>query len=122
MPRPQRMEMVAPQALGLQLLEHERGRAGRHAQGSGKARSEVHEHYGPGSSVSSTGLTKPGMEEVFLNDMAARAEMAAKFEALSRYLRWTQQPDVPWNNSERDCQCTQESRRHRRPAQNDVHR
>jgi hydroxypyruvate isomerase len=54
---------------------------------------------GPGSSVSSTGLTKPGMEEVFLKDMTARAEMAAKFGgAQSIIFVGRQQPDVPWEH------------------------
>ena len=98
MPRPQRMEMVAGTGLqGLQLLEHERGRAGRHAQGPGKAGLKCTSITGPGSSVSSTGLTKPGMEEVFLKDMTARAEMAAKFGgAQSIIFVGRQQPDVPW--------------------------
>jgi hydroxypyruvate isomerase len=52
---------------------------------------------GPGSSVSSTGLTKRGMEEVFLKDMTARAKMAAKFGgAGSIIFVGRQQPDVPW--------------------------
>jgi hydroxypyruvate isomerase len=52
---------------------------------------------GPGSSVSSTGLTKPGMEEVFLKDMEARAKMAVKFgHANSIIFVGKQQPDVPW--------------------------
>lgn len=52
---------------------------------------------GPGNSVSSTGLTKPGMEEVFLKDMEARAKMAGKFGgAQSIIFVGRQQPDVPW--------------------------
>ena len=34
---------------------------------------------GPGSSGSSTGLTKPGQQQLYLDDIAARAKMAAKF-------------------------------------------
>lgn len=52
---------------------------------------------GPGSSVSTTGLTKPGMEEVFLKDMEARAKMATKFGgAQSIIFVGKLQPDVPW--------------------------
>lgn len=52
---------------------------------------------GPGNSVSSTGLTKPGAQQTFLDDMAARAKMAKKFGgAQSIIFLGRVQPDVPW--------------------------
>jgi hydroxypyruvate isomerase len=52
---------------------------------------------GPGNSVSSTGLTKPGAQQTFLDDMAARAKMAKKFGgAQSIIFVGKVQPDVPW--------------------------
>jgi hydroxypyruvate isomerase len=52
---------------------------------------------GPGRSVSTTGLTKPGEEKVFLDDMTARAKMAVKFGgAMPIIFLGRMQPDVPW--------------------------
>jgi hydroxypyruvate isomerase len=52
---------------------------------------------GPGSSVSSTGLTKPGMEKVFLDDMTARVKMASRFGgAMPIIFVGRNQPDVLW--------------------------
>src|SRR6185312_7833005 len=52
---------------------------------------------GPGNSVSSTGLTKPGAQQTFLDDMVARAKMAKKFGgAQSIIFVGKVQPDVPW--------------------------
>ncbi|HVV47213.1 MAG TPA: TIM barrel protein [Bryobacteraceae bacterium] len=52
---------------------------------------------GPGNSVSSTGLTKPGAQQTFLDDMVARAKMAKKFGgAQSIIFLGRVQPDVPW--------------------------
>jgi hydroxypyruvate isomerase len=52
---------------------------------------------GPGNSVSSTGLTKPGAQQAFLNDMAERAKMAKKFGgAQSIIFVGKAEPDVPW--------------------------
>jgi hydroxypyruvate isomerase len=52
---------------------------------------------GPGNSVSSTGLTKPGAQQTFLDDMVARAKMAKKFGgAQSIIFPGRVQPDVPW--------------------------
>jgi hydroxypyruvate isomerase len=52
---------------------------------------------GPGNSVSTTGLTAPGMEQVFLDDMAARVKMAVKFGGpMSIIFVGRTQPDVPW--------------------------
>ena len=52
---------------------------------------------GPGRSVSTTGLTKPGEEKVFLDEMTARAKMAVKFgKAMPIIFLGRVQPDVPW--------------------------
>ncbi len=52
---------------------------------------------GPGRSVSTTGLTKPGEEKVFLDEMTARAKMAVKFGgAMPIIFLGRMQPDVPW--------------------------
>jgi hydroxypyruvate isomerase len=52
---------------------------------------------GPGRSVSTTGLTKPGEEKVFLDEMTARAKMAVRFGgAMPIIFVGRQQPDVPW--------------------------
>ena len=52
---------------------------------------------GPGRSVSTTGLTAPGMEQVFLDEMAARVKMAVKFGgAMPIIFVGRRQPDVPW--------------------------
>src|SRR4029079_3684947 len=98
MPRPQRMEIVAAQgfkAYGFWNTSEEEQEAMLKVQA--KTGLKCTSITGPGSSVSSTGLTKPGMEEVCLKDMAARAEMAAKFGgAQSIIFVGRQQPDVPW--------------------------
>ncbi len=52
---------------------------------------------GPGNSVSTTGLTKPGMEKVFLDDMTARVKMASKFGGpMPIIFVGRTQPDMPW--------------------------
>jgi len=98
MPRPQRMEIVAAQgfkAYGFwNTTEEEQDAMLKVQQKTGLKCTSI---TGPGNSVSNTGLTKPGMEDVFLKDMAARAKMAAKFGgAQSIIFVGKQQPDVPW--------------------------
>jgi hydroxypyruvate isomerase len=52
---------------------------------------------GPGNSGSSTGLTKPGMEQVYLDDIAARVKMASRFGGAQPIIFVGKtQPDVPW--------------------------
>jgi hydroxypyruvate isomerase len=98
MPRPERMEIVAGQgfkAYGFwNTNEEEQGAMLKIQEKTGLKCTSI---TGPGTSVSSTGLTKPGTEEVFLKDMSARAKMAAKFGgAQSIIFVGRQQPDVPW--------------------------
>ena len=52
---------------------------------------------GPGSSGSSTGLTKPGQEKTYLDEIAARAKMAVKFGGAQPIIFVGRtQTDVPW--------------------------
>src|SRR4051794_11378063 len=98
MPRPQRMEIVAAQgfkAYGFWNTTEEEQDAMLKVQD--KTGLKCTSITGPGNSVSNTGLTRPGMEEVFLKDMEARAKMAARFGgAQSIIFVGKQQPDVPW--------------------------
>jgi len=98
MPRPQRMEIVAAQgfkAYGFwNTTEEEQDAMLKVQEKTGLKCTGI---TGPGNSVSNTGLTKPGMEAVFLKDMEARAKMAVKFGgAQSIIFVGKQQPDVPW--------------------------
>jgi len=98
MPRPQRMEIVAAQgfkAYGFwNATEEEQDAMLKVQEKTGLKCTGI---TGPGNSVSNTGLTKPGMEAVFLKDMEARAKMAVKFGgAQSIIFVGKQQPDVPW--------------------------
>ena len=98
MPRPQRMEIVAAQgfkAYGFwNTTEEEQDAMLKVQEKTGLKCTSI---TGPGNSVSNTGLTKPGMEDVFLKDMEARAKMAARFGgAQSIIFVGKQQPDVPW--------------------------
>jgi hydroxypyruvate isomerase len=98
MPRPQRMEVVAAQgfkAYGFWNADEAEQDAMLKVQE--KTGLKCTGLTGPGNSVSSTGLTKPGMEEVFLKDMEARARMAARFGgAQSIIFVGRQQTDIPW--------------------------
>jgi hydroxypyruvate isomerase len=98
MPRAQRMEIVAGQGFKAYSFwntnEEEQEAMLKVQEKTGLKCTSI---TGPGSSVGSTGLTKPGMEEVFLNEMTARAKMAAKFGgAQSIIFVGRQQPDVAW--------------------------
>lgn len=98
MPRPERMQIVADQgfkAYGFwNTTEEEQDAMLKVQQKTGLKCTGI---TGPGNSVSTTGLTKPGMEEAFLKDMEARAKMAVKFGgAQSIIFVGKQQPDVPW--------------------------
>ena len=98
MPRPQRMEMVAAQGFKAysfwNTTEEEQDAMLKVQERTGLKCASI---TGPGNSVSSTGLTKPGAEQVYLNDMTARAKMAVKFGgAQSIIFVGKTQPDVPW--------------------------
>ncbi|HUP04979.1 MAG TPA: TIM barrel protein [Bryobacteraceae bacterium] len=52
---------------------------------------------GPGGAGGSTGLTKPGMEQVYLDEIAARVKMAERFGGAKPIIFvGVTQPDVPW--------------------------
>src|SRR5205807_271238 len=52
---------------------------------------------GPGSSGSSTGLTKTGQEKIYLDEITARAKMAARFGGAQPIIFVGRtQTDVPW--------------------------
>jgi hydroxypyruvate isomerase len=98
MPRPDRIRAVADQGFKAYSFwntdEAEQDAMLKVQQAAGIKCASI---TGPGSSVSSTGLTKPGAQQTFLDDMAARAKMAKKFGgAQSIVFVGKVQPDVPW--------------------------
>jgi len=98
MPRPQRMEMVAAQGFKAysfwNTTDEEQDAMLKVQEKTGLKCTSI---TGPGRSGSTTGLTKPGMEAIYLEDMKARAKMAAKFGgAQSIIFVGQQQADVPW--------------------------
>jgi len=98
MPRSERMKIVAAQGFKVysfwNTTEQEQDEMLKVQQQTGLKCASI---TGPGSSVSSTGLTKPGMEKVFLDDMTARAKMASRFGGAQPIVFVGRtQPDVPW--------------------------
>jgi hydroxypyruvate isomerase len=98
MPRQQRMQVVADQGFKAysfwNTTEEEQDAMLKVQEKTGLKCTSI---TGPGNSVSNTGLTKPGAEDVFLKDMEARAKMAAKFgKAQSIIFVGKQLTDVPW--------------------------
>ncbi len=98
MPRAQRMQVVADhgfKAYGFwNAAEDEQDAMLKVQQSTGLKCSSI---TGPGSTVSSTGLTAPGKQQQYLDEMAARAKMAARFGgAQSIIFVGRVQKDVPW--------------------------
>jgi len=98
MPRAQRVQIVADQgfkAYGFwNASEEEQDAMLKVQQKTGLKCSSI---TGPGSSGSSTGLTKPGQQQLYLDEIAARAKMAAKFGGAQPIIFvGRQQTDVPW--------------------------
>ncbi|HEY4087928.1 MAG TPA: TIM barrel protein [Bryobacteraceae bacterium] len=98
MPRPDRIKAVADQGFKAYSFwntnEAEQEAMLKAQQETGLKCASI---TGPGNSVSSTGLTKPGAQQAFLNDMAERAKMAKKFGgAQSIIFVGKVEPDVPW--------------------------
>ena len=98
MPRPERMKIVAGQGFTAysfwNTTEEEQEAMLKVQQETGLKCASI---TGPGNSVSTTGLTKPGMEKVFLDDMTARVKMASKFGGpMPIIFVGRTQPDVPW--------------------------
>ena len=98
MPRPQRMEIVAAQGFKAysfwNTTEEEQDAMLKVQERTGLKCASI---TGPGRSFSTTGLTKPGMEKVYLDDITARAKMAVRFGRPQSIIFVGQtQPDVPW--------------------------
>jgi hydroxypyruvate isomerase len=98
MPRAQRMEIVAAQGFKAysfwNTTEEEQDAMLKVQERTGLKCASI---TGPGSSGSTTGLTKPGMEQVYLNDIAARVKMASRFGGPQPIMFvGRMQPDVPW--------------------------
>jgi len=98
MPRPERMKIVAGQGFKVYSFWNT-------SEEEQDAMLKVQEQFGmkcasitgPGNSGSTTGLTKPGMEKVYLDDIAGRVRMASKFSGAQPIIFVGRtQPDVPW--------------------------
>src|SRR5271163_5010636 len=99
MPRAQRVRIVADQgfkAYGFwNASEEEQDAMLKVQQSTGLKCSSI---TGPGSSGSSTGLTKPGQQQLYLDEIAARVKMAAKFGGAQPIIFVGRaQADVPWD-------------------------
>lgn len=98
MPRPERMKVVAAQGFKAysfwNTTEQEQDAMLKVQEETGLKCASI---TGPGNSGSSTGLTKPGMEKVYLDDITARVKMAARFGGPQPIIFVGQvQPDVAW--------------------------
>lgn len=98
MPRPERMKVVAAQGFKAysfwNTTEQEQDAMLKVQEETGLRCASI---TGPGNSGSSTGLTKPGMEKVYLDDITARVKMAARFGGPQPIIFVGQvQPDVAW--------------------------
>jgi hydroxypyruvate isomerase len=98
MPRPERMKIVAAQGFNAysfwNAAEDEQDAMLKVQEQSGLRCASI---TGPGNSGSTTGLTKPGMEKAYLDDIAARVKMASRFGGPQPIVFVGRtQPDVPW--------------------------
>lgn len=98
MPRADRIEVVAAQGFKAysfwSATEDEQDAMLKVQQRTGLKCASI---TGTGSSGSSTGLTKPGMEKIYLAEIAARVKTAAKFGGAQPIIFVGRtQPDVPW--------------------------
>lgn len=98
MPRPRRMEIVAEQgfkAYGFwNTTEEEQAEMLKVQESKGMVCTGI---TGPGRLVSTTGLTKTGAEQAYLDEIAARAKMAKRFGgAMSIIFVGVTQADIPW--------------------------
>ena len=98
MPRAERMQRVADQGFKFysfwSATEAEQDSMLKVQQQNGMTCASI---TGTGSLGSSSGLTKPGMEKGYLDEITARAKVAAKFGgAMPIIFVGRQQPDVPW--------------------------
>jgi hydroxypyruvate isomerase len=98
MPRAERMKIVAAQGFKAysfwNTTEEEQDAMLKVQEQTGLKCASI---TGPGNSGSTTGLTMPGMETVYLNDIAARVKMASRFGGPQSIIFVGRvQPDVPW--------------------------
>jgi hydroxypyruvate isomerase len=98
MPRPDRMKVVAAQGFKAysfwNTTEEEQDAMLKVQEQLGLKCASI---TGPGNSGSTTGLTKPGMEKAYLDDITARVKMATRFGGPQPIIFVGRtQPDVPW--------------------------
>jgi hydroxypyruvate isomerase len=98
MPRPERMKVVAAQGFTAysfwNTTEEEQDAMLKVQEQTGLKCASI---TGPGNSRSTTGLTKPGMEKAYLDDITARVKMASRFGGPQPIIFVGRtQPDVPW--------------------------
>jgi len=98
MPRPERMKVVAAQGFKAysfwNTTEEEQHAMLKLQEQTGLKCASI---TGPGNSGSTTGLTRPGMEQAYLDDITARVRMAARFGGPQPIIFvGRMQPDVPW--------------------------
>jgi hydroxypyruvate isomerase len=98
MPRARRMEIVAGQGFKAysfwNTTEEEQGEMLKVQERTGLKCASI---TGPGRSGSTTGLTKPGMEQAYLDEITARVQMASRFGGPQPIIFVGRtQPDVPW--------------------------
>jgi hypothetical protein len=98
MPKDQRVEVVAAQGSKptsfWNATEEEQDAMLRVQERTGLKCASI---TGPGSSGSSTGLTTPGLQQIYLDDIAARAKMAARFGGAQPIIFVGRtQLDAPW--------------------------
>jgi hydroxypyruvate isomerase len=98
MPRPERMKIVAGQGFHVysfwNTTEQEQDAMLKVQEQTGLKCASI---TGPGASGSSTGLTRPGMEKLYLDDIAGKVKMASRFGgSMPIIFVGRTQPDVPW--------------------------
>ena len=98
MARPQRIQMVADQGFKAysfwNTTEEEQDAMLKVQQATGLKCASI---TGTGSSGSTTGLTKPGQQQIYLDEIAARVKMAVKFGGAQPIIFVGRtQTDVPW--------------------------
>lgn len=98
MPRPERMEIVAAHGFKAfsfwNATDEEREAMLKVQQRTGLKCASIS---GTGTAGSSTGLTQPGMEQAYLEEITARAKIAAAFGGAQPIVFvGRMQPDVPW--------------------------
>src|SRR4051812_19332599 len=98
MPRAQRVQMIADQGFKAYSFwnasEEDQDAMLKVQQKTGLKCASI---TGPGSLGSSTGLTKPGQQQAYLDEIAARVKMAVKFGGAQPIIFVGRtQTDVPW--------------------------